>query len=354
MPWNRPTLKQLYERIARDISGHLLEGKDLLFTSVLSVLAKVWAGACHMMHSLLAWIFLQVFIDTAEGENLRRWARVWKIIAVSAKNAVGLATVSGVAGAVLPASTQLVSKQGIFYTTLADAVLHDGLAQVLAQAVVPGLAGNMQIGEELTLVEPLAAIDSALIVSGEGLIGGVDDEDDESLRARLLERLRKPPRGGNKDDYVAWVREVVPDAKVYVDPLNQGPGTVGICFTTTQQPTPPFPSAEMVQKVQTHINAVCPVPAEVFVFAPRRQDVILRLAVLPNTVAVRTAVSAAVNSLCERVAYPGCTIPQSHTSAAISLAEGEDDHAIISPVGPIVMPPFTYPIVTVEFEDMPV
>lgn len=74
MAWDRPTLTSLHERIARDFSGRLLDGATLLRRSVLAVLAKVWAGACHTLHSVLAWLYLQVFVDTAEGEYMERWA----------------------------------------------------------------------------------------------------------------------------------------------------------------------------------------------------------------------------------------------------------------------------------------
>lgn len=60
MAWDRPTLTSLHERIARDFSGRLLDGATLLRRSVLAVLAKVWAGACHTLHSVLAWLYLQV------------------------------------------------------------------------------------------------------------------------------------------------------------------------------------------------------------------------------------------------------------------------------------------------------
>ena len=61
MAWERPSLSSLHERIARDFSGRLLDGSTLLRRSVLAVLAKVWAGACHMLHSVLAWLYLNIF-----------------------------------------------------------------------------------------------------------------------------------------------------------------------------------------------------------------------------------------------------------------------------------------------------
>ena len=89
MAWDRPTLTSLHERIARDFSGRLLDGATLLRRSVLAVLAKVWAGACHTLHSVLAWLYLQVFVDTAEGEYMERWAGVWNLSRLPAAAAAG-------------------------------------------------------------------------------------------------------------------------------------------------------------------------------------------------------------------------------------------------------------------------
>jgi len=89
MPWDRPTLKQIYERIARDFSARLQSGADLIAASAEAVLSRIWAGAAHLMYGFLAWAFLQVFVDTAEGVYLERWARVWGFFRKDAASARG-------------------------------------------------------------------------------------------------------------------------------------------------------------------------------------------------------------------------------------------------------------------------
>ena len=107
MAWDRPTLTSLHERIARDFSGRLLDGATLLRRSVLAVLAKVWAGACHTLHSVLAWLYLQVFVDTAEGEYMERWAGVWNLSRLPAAAAAGDVVFTGQDGAVIPAESRV-------------------------------------------------------------------------------------------------------------------------------------------------------------------------------------------------------------------------------------------------------
>jgi hypothetical protein len=69
MPFQRPTLTQLIERLLADMSGRMV-GVDgaVLRRSVLGALARAEAGAAHELHGHLEWISEQVIIDTADAE----------------------------------------------------------------------------------------------------------------------------------------------------------------------------------------------------------------------------------------------------------------------------------------------
>ena len=253
MAWDRPTLTSLHERIARDFSGRLLDGATLLRRSVLAVLAKVWAGACHTLHSVLAWLYLQVFVDTAEGEYMERWAGVWSLSRLPAAAAAGDVVFTGQDGAVIPAGTLLQHQaSGLQYALEDRAVIADGSALVRVIAVETGAAGNLDAGEQLQLLSPIAGVESVAVVQTGGLTGGADAESDDALRARVLERLRQPPRGGSMADYVRWAREVPGVTRAWCYPMHMGIGTVGVCFVCDAQEDP-FPSEEMVQRVHEHI-----------------------------------------------------------------------------------------------------
>ena len=55
-----------------------------------------------------------------------------------------------------------------------------------------------------------------------------EDEDDESLRRRTLEKLSSLPASGNADHYAAWCGQVEDILRVRVLPLARGAGTVDI------------------------------------------------------------------------------------------------------------------------------
>jgi uncharacterized phage protein gp47/JayE len=253
MPWDRPTLQQLYQRISKDFSGRLLDGGTPLTRSVLAVMSKVWAGACHLMHGMLAWLFVQVFADTAEGPYLERWARIWGIFRKGAASAVGQVVFSG--QETVPDGT-LIQHQAtsVVYIVEGDADPVDGVITARVKAALPGVDGNRQAGDALTLVVPLAGVVADGVTLPEGITGGVDAEDDEGLRRRFLDRLRQPPRGGSKHDYEAWACEVPGVTRAWCYPMGDGIGTVSLTFATDNAAAGPIPTQDMVQAVRDHIE----------------------------------------------------------------------------------------------------
>ena len=352
MAWDRPTLTSLHERIARDFSGRLLDGATLLRRSVLAVLAKVWAGACHTLHSVLAWLYLQVFVDTAEGEYMERWAGVWNLSRLPAAAAAGDVVFAGQDGAVIPAGTLLQHQaSGLQYALEGRAVIADGSALVRVIAVETGAAGNLDAGEQLQLLSPIAGVESVAVVQTGGLTGGADAESDDALRARVLERLRQPPRGGSMADYVRWAREVPGVTRAWCYPMHMGIGTVGVCFVCDAQEDP-FPSEEMVQRVQEHIEPLRPATVkELAVFAPEPLDVTVRLRISPDTEALRDAVRAEIEDVFSREGAPDSVLYRSHIAEAVSLTPGEQDHELLEPAEDVVVPAAYLPQLTqVVFE----
>lgn len=347
MPWETPTLKQLYERTSADFSGRLLHGGKVLFRSVIAVLSKVWAGLCHGLHAFLAWCFKQVFPDTAEELYLLRWAAVFGMEPNAASFATGPATFPGTPGSSIPAGWGVSSKaNGEEYTVLEEASADvSGVITVSLKAVEPGPDGNMPAGQEVTLSAPRPGVTSSGAVGSISVSGGFAEESLDAFRARFLERLRTPPRGGSKADFEAWAKSISGVTRAWCFPLGVGLGTVSLTFVTDGA-ADPIPTPEMVARVQAYIDEKKPAPVkEAEVFAPERMVLDFELSVTPDTEAVRTAVR---NSLADLVAFEatakGFTFLHSHITEAISQAEGETDHTLISPAGNVDVPAGYFPV----------
>lgn len=98
----------------------------------------------------------------------------------------------------------------------------------------------------------------------EVLVPGEDEESDDALRARYLDRVRNPSSGGNAADYRNWAREVpgVGGAKVY--PLWDGPGTVKVVIVDSDMQSA---SPTLVSEAADYIESLRPVGADVTVVA---------------------------------------------------------------------------------------
>lgn len=98
-----------------------------------------------------------------------------------------------------------------------------------------------------------------------GWVRGVErlaGETDAALLERLLAKLRKPPAGGNRYDYVAWAREVQGVRSAYCYPLGQGLGTVDVVVVADAATEgSEIPDAELLAATKAHIDEVRPTTA---------------------------------------------------------------------------------------------
>jgi len=332
MAFQRPTLQELINRIQSDLASRMALGSTALRRSLINVFARVYAGAAHMLHGHLEFISRQQFPDQSEAEFLERQGELFGINRIAAAYAGGDVTFTGTNGTVIPEATVLQRSDGAQYSTDAEGTIASGTATVAVTALVAGEDGNADLGVSLTLVSPITGVLAAATVATGGLTDGTDEETDASLRARVINRMQQPPHGGADFDYVTWAKEVSGVTRAWVYPQELGLGTVTVRFVTDDTPGGPIPSGPKVTEVQAYIDAARPVTADVTVAAPVAVPLDFEIELDPDAVAIRTAVEAELTDLLRREAEPGGTILISHIREAISVAAGEYDHTLVSPV----------------------
>lgn len=335
MPFSRPTLQQLIERIQADIESRLPGTDPRLKHSVLAILARAEAGAVHGLYGYLDWLADQLMADTAEAEFLDRHASIWAVTRLAPAQASGNVIFAGTNGAVIPAGTELQRSDGWLYATLADATIASGTAIAAVQARTAGASGNTASSATLTLTSPISGVNSSATVAAGGLAGGTDTETDAALRTRLLARLQAPPHGGAEFDYVAWAQEVAGVTRAWAYPLENGPGTVAVRFMTDGLTANGIPDAGKVAEVQAHIDTRRPVGAAPTVAAPIAAALNFTIHIVPDTSAVRAAVTAELQDMIRREAQPGGKILLSHIREAVSLATGETDSVVSAPAADV-------------------
>ena len=344
MAFVRPTLTRLIARAKSDIETRL-EGADaLLRRSVEAVMARVVGGAAHGLHGHLVWLSKQIIPDTAEDEFMIRWASIWGLLLIAATKASGSTAITGVNATVCPDETLWQTSDSVVYEQDGDQTIAGGVATIDAEAIVAGADGNQVSGVTLSLVSPVAGIDSDGTVDASGLTGGVDTETFPALLVRLLLRLQNPPKGGGPGDYVNWALEVSGATRAWQIPNVDGLGSVAVYFVQDNDSVDIIPSAGEITTMQTYIDGKAPVTADVTVYGPAEVTMPMTIAITPDTTAIRAAVTAEIEDLILRIGDPrGVTVSKpnrgtmllSQLREAVSIAAGETDNTITVPAADV-------------------
>ncbi|SDO75909.1 Uncharacterized phage protein gp47/JayE [Rhodoferax sp. OV413] len=335
MPFERPTLPQLIEQGATELESRLPGVLVRVRRSLVGVLNRVFAGSLSALYQYVEWLIRQAWPDTAEKEFLDAHGARWGVTRTAAAKASGSVLFIGTDGKVVPAGTVVQRSDGAQYATFADVTIAAGQATATVTAVVAGQAGNASTGVALALASPIDGVNSSAVATT-ALAGGAEVEEDEPYRARILAKIRKPPQGGADFDYEGWAKEVPGVTRVWVSPLEPGPGWVTVRFMRDNDPTP-IPDAGEVATMFAHIDAVRPVTAHLSVQAPVEVPQNYTIAVTPNTPAVRAAVYDELAAMIYRDAVPAGTILLTHSREAISIAAGENNHVLTFPTADVVL-----------------
>lgn len=333
MAFSRPTLPELIARIRTDLQSRAEGGDPFLRRSFEAVLARALAGLAHGLYGYMAWIARQIIPSMSDEDMLLRWAAIFGVQRKAATKASGQATFAGTNGSILALGSIVQRSDGVQYVTTAAGTVSSNSVTVPVDAVLAGAAGNTDGPATVRLASPVSGINSAGNFTVAGAQGGLDIEGIEDLRARLLQRISTPQRGGSGPDYEAWIRETagVDVLNVYVyGPERLGPGTVAASFSVDAVDV--IPTSPQVAAVQSHVDSKRPIDMRSFTaFAPIAQPLSVTLKLAPNTPSVQAAVKAAVADLVRREATPGGTLLVSHLREAISAAVGETDHELVTP-----------------------
>lgn len=339
MPLTRPTLTEIVTRIDSDIVTRVTGATTLLRRSVLKILSRAYAGACHLLYGNIEFNKDQTFMSTADAEYLERHVNEYGITKTAAEKATGTATATGTNGKIIPIYTELQSSTGAVYLTDAAATIAAGSATLALTAKVAGADGNDDSGITLTFISPISGVSTSVTTTTE-LDGGADVEDTEALRVRGLARKRQPPHGGALFDYENWMLEVAGVTRAWAISEYQGIGTVGAAFVRDNDDDI-FPSAAEVTTVENYIISHAdpitlltvgkPVTATLYMIDIVPKTVDLTISIYPNTTAVQTAVQSKIEDLILTEGGPEQTIYLSQFQAAISAASGEDRNTLDYP-----------------------
>lgn len=327
MPFSRPTLATIYDRMIADYEQRLADDGPVSAISrkLGAILIAVFAGSVYACYGFLVKLSRQFFFTTAETEYLEWHARKYGLPRKVATKATGRVQFTGTNGTPIPAGTEVQRSDGFIYVTDSLVTISGGRANVDCTASEAGTIGNDDTGADLSLVSPISGIDSTVTITQE-FDGGTEEETNSELVTRLLQRTQNPPGSGNEGDYQRWALEVAGIGRAWTKTAADwyGAGTVGVIIATSTLETV---SPTIFSNVETYIETKRPVGADVTISDPVPINITFDISITPNTSELQTAINDALNEVFLIESEPGETLKISALRQAIGNS-GVDDYEI--------------------------
>ena len=235
-----------------------LSGININDDSDVGIRMKVLAGEVFSLQNNVNWLKNQMFAQTAVGEQLDYLALERGITRKPAICSCGsLKFMRDTAldyDLEIPAGT-ICSTNGvepIRVKTLETTVLAAGSLSVTvaAQSEIGGSSQNTGLHTVKIMVTPPSGITS--VTNEEAFVGGIDAENDEELRERLIDSYKNISNGTNSAFYKSHVLNYDGIYSANVIAKERGVGTVDIYVASKGG----VPSNELIAKIQTEINEI--------------------------------------------------------------------------------------------------
>ncbi len=363
MAFERPTLQEIDERIQNDFKNRIEGSTSFLRRSMIKIMARVYAGAVHLIYGYLFYMSRQLFVSTADTIYLEKHGNELGVTRTDAVKAIGSATATGTVGSIIPTNTELESNSGLKYLIDEEIIFISTTALVTFTAEQTGSEYNDDSGISLFFVSPIAGIDSTVTVDSDGIYNGLDEEEDEPYRQRILTRKRQPPHSGAAFDYVNWALEVSGVTRAWAFSEIYGIGTIGLAFVRDNDPSiiPIESQKEDVREyILYHIDPLTglevgiPVTAKqgFFILDLELETLDFTIKITPNTPTAQAEITQKLRDIIIARGGPGETLYLSDISQAISLSPTTRAHKIIYPTDDIGTATDKVPVLgTITFQD---
>ena len=249
-------------------TGVALAGDGDMAVRLYAVAAQIYA-----LYVQTEWVNRQCFPQSAEGEYLDRHAQLRGLerrAAVAAEGSIRFQTDSAAqADLTIPAGTVCMTAGLIRFETTKEVTLRAGQTQVDAPAAAlePGAAGNVAAGTIRAMA--VAPVGVSRCTNPEGFSGGLDGEDDDTLRARVLETFQRMPNGANAAYYEQSAMSFPQVAAAAVVSRPRGVGSVDVVVTTAAG----VPDEDLLEELQAYFEARREIAVDVLVRAPETENV---------------------------------------------------------------------------------
>ena len=282
-----------------EATGMEAAGSGDLAARMYAVAAQLWG-----LYVQCDWVNRQCFPQTAQGEYLDLHAQLRGV-----------------------ERREATAAEGVLRFTVDAAGAAD--REIAAGTVCNAAAGTIR-------AMAVAPVGVSRCTNPAAFTGGTDREDDETLRARVLETYRRLPNGANAAFYQQGALSFDEVAAAAVIPRPRGVGSVDVVVSTAAG----APSAELLEELEDYFEARREIAVDVQVRAPEMETVDVTVQVAAeegqDAQAVQDAVEAALRGW-----FDGRRLGQSVLRAALGElvfhVEGVANYALTAPAADVAV-----------------
>lgn len=265
------SIEQIYEDMLEVFRSET--GYDMEASADMAVRLKAAASEVFSLYVYADWIGKMAFPQTAEGQYLDHHAQMRGLERKNAARAEGKIRFyidrAVDHDLIIPAGTRCFTQGMVYFVTVEKSVLPMGslFVDVTAEAELGGSAGNVRASTVVYM--PVAPVGIVGCTNPEAFMGGIDGEDDEELRARVLDTYKRLPNGANAAYYENIALEDEGVSAVRVIPRYDGIGTVAVVVKTGDGEN----TAEVLDRVQARMDEMREIAVDVLVMSPAQVQV---------------------------------------------------------------------------------
>lgn len=337
------------EEIYQELLAAFQERAGYLPTDSCDLTIRLYAAAAQIQALSIQseWVLAQSFPQTAEGEYLEHHALVCGLSRIPAAKAVGtlrfLVESTSQSDRPIEAGTVCMTASGVRFVTTEEVVLAAGELYVdaAAEAMENGVGGNAAAGTVNIMTACPVGITAC--INPEAFSGGMDAEEDESLRQRVLESYQRLPNGANAAWYEATALGCEGVAAAAVVGRARGIGTVDVYVASPAG----VPEDELLETVQAALAELREIAVDVMVKAPETVTVNVAAEIAVKSGTEFTEVAAAVESAVTgwfNGGLLGKSVRMADLGQLIYAVEGVENYHLLSPTADVAAAETVLPV----------
>lgn len=223
-----PTTKEIFDQNLTQLETAMGQKSPVDNKSFLRVLAAVLTLRDVSLYKFGTERALQNLAMTGTGGDLALIGAEKTVVKKPAVATQITATLNSINDVIIPITATFVSPaNGLTYNIDSAATAIVGVVTLNATCAVTGVTGNLQVGDLLNIVSPVAGADSTATVTAT-LITGANEESENAFRSRVLFAQQSTTGGGNATDHKIWAESVAGVSQAY--PYAGKPADTGTSY----------------------------------------------------------------------------------------------------------------------------